>query len=52
MNPYAYPTWEIELDLPENTFFELQWIKKRDGNVIEWSVNKFWMESGKEIFFY
>lgn len=52
MNPYAYPTWEIELDLPSDTFFEFQWVKKRDGKLLEWSVNKFWMESGKEIFFY
>lgn len=52
MNPYAYPTWEIELDLPAGTYFEFQWIKKRNGKLVEWSVNKFWMESGKEIFYY
>lgn len=45
----AYPTWEIELALPANTYFEFQWVKKRDGKIIEWSPDKYWMKSGDEI---
>ncbi len=52
LKPLAYPNWEIEVDLPANTFFEFQWIKKRNGKILEWSPDKYWMKSGDEISYY
>ncbi|MEX0772950.1 MAG: alpha-amylase family glycosyl hydrolase [Balneolales bacterium] len=49
LNADAYPNWETQLALPANTYFEFQWIKKRDGNIVEWSPDKYWMKSGDEI---
>jgi len=48
----AYPTWEIQLKLPANTYFEFQWIKKREGKIVEWAPDKYWMKSGDEISYY
>ena len=52
LSPEAYPSWIIELELPANTYFEFQWVKKRNGRIIEWSPDKFWMKSGDEISYY
>ena len=52
LTPVEYPKWEIELDLPANTFFEFQWLKKRNGSIVEWASDKFWMKSGDEISYY
>ncbi|MDI6401958.1 alpha-amylase family glycosyl hydrolase [Balneolaceae bacterium ANBcel3] len=49
MDPSSYPTWEIQLRLPANTFFEYQWVKKKNGQILEWSPDKYWMKSGDEI---
>ncbi|MDG5768215.1 alpha-amylase family glycosyl hydrolase [Balneolales bacterium ANBcel1] len=49
LDPSSYPTWEIQLKLPANTYFEFQWIKKRNGSILEWAPDKYWMKSGDEI---
>lgn len=46
MDATSYPTWEISLKLPANTYFEYQWIKKRNGKILEWAPDKYWMRSG------
>ncbi|MEX0685424.1 MAG: alpha-amylase family glycosyl hydrolase [Balneolales bacterium] len=45
----SYPNWELQIALPANTYFEFQWIKKRNGQIIEWSPDKYWMKSGDEV---
>ncbi|MFO8028876.1 MAG: alpha-amylase family glycosyl hydrolase [Cyclonatronaceae bacterium] len=52
LDPSSYPTWEIQMKLPANTFFEFQWIKKRKGQIVEWAPDKYWMKSGDEISYY
>lgn len=52
MKAFSYPTWELELDLPTNTYFEFQWLKKVNGDILEWSPDKYWMCSGDEIFYH
>ncbi len=52
LDPAFYPTWEIQLKLPANTYFEFQWIKKRNGQILEWSPDKYWMKSGDEISYF
>lgn len=42
----SYPNWEIYLKLPANTYFEFQWMKKRDDTIIERSPEVYWMKSG------
>jgi len=32
-----YPLWQTEIDVPAHTYFEFQWVKKRDGHILEWS---------------
>lgn len=49
LDPVAYPTWEIQLKLPANTWFEYQWIKKRNNRILEWAPEKYRMKSGDEI---
>ncbi len=49
LDPSGYPTWEIQMQLPANTYFEYQWVKKRNGHILEWSPDKNWMKSGDEI---
>ncbi|MFW5955996.1 MAG: alpha-amylase family glycosyl hydrolase [Halorhabdus sp.] len=44
----AYPTWSAEIDVPEGTYFEFEWIKKRDGEVIEWSPGRYGAKAGSE----
>lgn len=52
LDPGSYPSWEIQMKLPANTYFEYQWVKKRNGQIIEWSPDKYWMKSGDEISYY
>lgn len=52
MKAIAYPNWELEIDLPANTYFEFQWVKMKDGKILEWSPDKYWMCSGDEIFYH
>ena len=49
LDPSSYPTWEIHIKLPANTYFEFQWVKKRNGMILEWAPEKYWMKSGDEI---
>ena len=32
-----YPMWRAEIDVPAGTHFGFRWIKKRNGQVVEWS---------------
>ncbi|MEX2657551.1 MAG: alpha-amylase family glycosyl hydrolase [Balneolales bacterium] len=52
LDPASYPTWEIQIKLPANTYFEFQWVKKRNGQILEWSPDKYWMKSGDEISYF
>lgn len=51
MDSSAYPTWELQLELPANTYFEFQWLKMKNGRIVEWAPDKYWMKSGDEIFY-
>lgn len=42
-----YPVWQTEIDVPGDTYFEFQWIKKRDDRVVEWSPHSYAMKAGR-----
>jgi len=42
-----YPTWTAEVEVPEGTYFEFEWLKKRDGEVIEWSSGRYGAKAGE-----
>ena len=41
-----YSVWRTEIDVPADTYFEFQWIKKREGRTVEWSPCGYAMEAG------
>ncbi|WP_158855491.1 alpha-amylase family glycosyl hydrolase [Halorhabdus sp. CUG00001] len=41
-----YPTWTAEIEVPEGTTFEFEWLKKRDGKVVEWSPDRYGATAG------
>ncbi len=41
-----YPTWRAEIDVPAHTYFEFQWVKKRDDRVVEWAPHAYAMKAG------
>jgi len=41
-----YPTWQGEVDLPEGTYVEFEWLKKRDGEPVEWSGHRYVTKAG------
>ena len=47
MDADEYPTWTAEIEVPEGTYFEFEWVKKRDGEVIEWSPGRYGAKAGE-----
>jgi len=47
MSAEDYPTWTAEIDVPEGATFEFEWLKKRDGEVIEWSPGRYSATAGE-----
>ncbi|WP_181686013.1 alpha-amylase family glycosyl hydrolase [Halorhabdus salina] len=47
MNAEDYPTWTTEIDVPNGTYFEFEWIKKRDETVTEWSPGRYGAKAGE-----
>ena len=43
-----YPVWRTEIDVPADTYFEFQWIKKREGRTVEWSPCGYAMKAGHQ----
>ena len=41
-----YPTWTGEFDLPAGTYVEFEWLKKRDGEPVEWSGRRYVTKAG------
>ena len=41
-----YPTWSGAIDVPQGTYFEFRWLKKRDGRVVESSPLRYGMKAG------
>jgi hypothetical protein len=41
-----YPVWRTDIEIPAGTYLEFQWIKKRDGRVVEWSPNSYAARAG------
>ena len=41
-----YPTWDGEVELPEGTYVEFEWLKKRDGEPVEWSGHRYVTKAG------
>lgn len=48
MDATDYPTWTAEIDVPEGTYFEFEWLKKRDGEVLEWSPHRYGTKAGSD----
>ncbi|WP_135665007.1 alpha-amylase family glycosyl hydrolase [Halorhabdus rudnickae] len=42
-----YPTWTAAIEVPEGTYFEFEWLIKRDGEVIEWSPDRYGAKAGE-----
>ncbi|WP_136689778.1 alpha-amylase family glycosyl hydrolase [Halorhabdus amylolytica] len=47
MDAEDYPTWTAEIEVPQGTYFEFEWLKKRDGEVIEWSPDRYGAKAGE-----
>jgi amylosucrase len=44
-----YPVWRTEIDVPTGTYFEVRWIKKRDGRIVEWSPHSYAATAGDGV---
>lgn len=43
-----YPTWRTDLDVPDGVYFEFEWLKKRDGRVVERSPRRYGTRAGAD----
>jgi amylosucrase len=43
-----YPLWTTEVDLPADTYVEFEWLKKRNGTVVERSPHRYGVKAGAE----
>ena len=48
LSAHNYPRWKTTIDVPEHTYFEFRWLKKRDGQVVDWSPHRYAMRAGRE----
>jgi amylosucrase len=44
-----YPTWRATFDVPAGVYFEFEWLKKRDGEVVERSPRRFGTKAGSGL---
>jgi hypothetical protein len=43
-----YPVWTTEIEVPEGVYFEFEWLKKRNGSVVERSPCRYGMKAGHD----
>jgi len=48
MRAEEHPTWRTELDLPEGTYVEFEWLTREDGRAVEWSGDRYWIRAGSD----
>jgi len=41
-----YPTWRGEFELPAGTYVEFEWLKKSEGEPVEWSGHRYVTKAG------
>ncbi len=46
LSAHDYPRWTLEVEVPNGTWFEFQWLKVRDGHILEASPHRYAMRAG------